>query len=283
MAVVSSRVISPAKVNLMLRIVGQQADGYHILQTCFQLLDWGDEITFKSVESAGSNCIDIDGFSGLDIQDNLIYQAAQMLRPWAQLKTDWVISVDKKIPMGAGLGGGSSNAACALKFLNQAWQCDLSVFDLMAMAAKLGADVPVFVLGQSALAGGIGDELTPMKFDTPHILLLFPGCHVNTAELFRMPGLSRNQNTVNPNCLQQPSFWINDFMPLVLQQFPVINKVYQQLKSKMQLRLSGSGSTLFAVFDDSAAAQVAYEHAIEVCNAVLARPISNKTKKTIKT
>ena len=277
MAVVTTQCLSPAKINLMLRVVGQRSDGYHLLQTCFQLLDWGDEITFKLIKADGRNQIEIVGFEGLDAQENLIYQAAQMIKPWAQLKSDWLIDVDKKIPMGAGLGGGSSNAATALKFFNQAWQCDLSVFDLLALAAKLGADVPVFLLGQNALAGGIGDQLTPMDFKAPHILLLFPDCHINTAELFKDPSLVRNQTPLNPANLQQPSFWINDFMPVVLQQFPQVNFIYQQLKAKMNLRLSGSGSTLFAVFDDLSAAQLAHHQATDVCAAILVQSQSNKT------
>ncbi len=279
MGMVTTKLLSPAKINLMLRIIGQRADGYHLLQTCFQLLDWGDVITFKPVKDNGNNRLEISGFDGLDVQDNLIYQAAEMLKPWAQLHSDWQVVVDKKIPLGAGLGGGSSNAATALKFFNQAWQCDLSVFDLLALAVKLGADVPVFLLGQSALAGGIGDELTPMKFDTPHILLLFPDCHINTAELFKTPGLVRNQMPLKLSDLHRSSFWINDFMPVVLQQFPQISDIYQKLKSKMMLRLSGSGSTMFAEFDNFSEAQRAYQQCKGVCNALLVQPKSNKTKK----
>ncbi len=272
MDMVTTRLLSPAKINLMLRIVGQRADGYHLLQTCFQLLDWGDEITFNPVKTDGSNHIEITGFDDLDVKDNLIYQAAEMLKPWAQFNSDWLIKVDKQIPLGAGLGGGSSNAATALKFFNQAWQCDLSVFDLLALAAKLGADVPVFILEQSTLAGGIGDVLTPMKFDTPHILLLFPDCHINTAELFQAPDLVRDQSTIKSISLQQPSFWINDFMPVVLLQFPQVDYIYQRLKTEMNLRLSGSGSTLFAVFDELNNAQRAYKIAEEVCMARLVQP-----------
>ncbi|VAW44646.1 4-diphosphocytidyl-2-C-methyl-D-erythritol kinase [hydrothermal vent metagenome] len=272
MDMVTTRLLSPAKINLMLRIIGQRADGYHLLQTCFQLLDWGDEITFNPVKTDGSNHIEITGFDDLDVKDNLIYQAAEMLKPWAQLNSDWLIKVDKQIPLGAGLGGGSSNAATALKFFNQAWQCDLSVFDLLALAAKLGADVPVFILEQSTLAGGIGDVLTPMKFDTPHILLLFPDCHINTAELFQTPDLVRDQSTIKSISLQQPSFWINDFMPVVLLQFSQVDYIYQRLKTKMNLRLSGSGSTLFAVFNELNSAQRAHKIAEEVCMARLVQP-----------
>jgi len=237
------------------------------------LLDWGDEMTFKPIKMDGCKQLEISGFSELDVEDNLIHQAAQMLKPWAQSDSDWLIQVDKKIPMGAGLGGGSSNAATALKFLNQAWKCDLSAFNLLALAAKLGADVPVFILGQSALAGGIGDVLTPMKFVTPYVLLLFPDCHINTTELFKAPNLVRGQTPLRLTSMKQTSFWINDFMPVVLQQFPQVNHIYQRLKSSMNLRLSGSGSTLFAIFDDFDSAQLAHKEATDVCAAHIVRPL----------
>jgi len=227
---VSTQRFSPAKINLMLRIVGQRTDGYHLLQTCFQLLDWGDNICFTSLRPEGTNQLEIEGFDNIKIKDNLIYKAAQMLKPWAKLKTDWLVQVDKQIPLGAGLGGGSSNAATVLKFLNQ------------------------------------------MKFDTPYILLLFPGCHANTAELFREPALVRNQSSVKSGNLNQASFWINDFMPIILEQFPPIKIIYRHLQSKIDLRLSGSGSTLFAVFDDLPSIQKAYNAAVEICQARIVKP-----------
>ena len=265
--------LSPAKINLMLRVVGQRGDGYHLLQTCFQLLDWGDEITFMPIKRQCANQIEIKGFDDLALKDNLIYKAAQMLKPFAKLNADWLVRVDKRIPLGAGLGGGSSNAATTLKFLNQAWQCDLCLSDLMKMGAKLGADVPVFILGHSALASGIGDELTPMEFNTPNILLLFPGCHVDTAELFASRRLIRDQSQIKSGELHKKSFWINDFMPVVLQQFPEIEYVYTRLKNEMNLRLSGSGSTLFAIFNDSKSAEKSYDKASEFCQAYLVKPI----------
>lgn len=253
----------------MLRVLKRRNDGYHQLQTCFQLLNWGDEMTFKPINETGKNQLKINGFGNLSLADNLIYQAAQMLKPWAQVHSDWLIEVKKNIPLGAGLGGGSSNAATALKFFNQAWQCDLSIFDLLALAAKLGADVPVFILGQSAVATGIGEQLTPMKFNTPYILLLFPDCHINTAEIFKAPDLARNQSALRNESMQQPSFWINDFMPVVLKRFPQVNHIYQTLKHNMKLRLSGSGSTLFAVFNDLKSAQQAQLMTTELCDAVI--------------
>ncbi len=265
-------ILSPAKINLMLRILGQRGDGYHQLQTCFQLLDWGDVMTFERTNESGSNQLHISGFAELEQQDNLIYKAAMMLKPWAQNESDWTVKVEKNIPLGAGLGGGSSNAATTLKFLNEAWQCDLSLNDLLVMALKLGADVPVFVLGRSALANGIGEILSPVKFSTPYVLLLFSDTHINTAELFKVPSLVRNQRPLEVDVLQQKTFWINDFFPVVLANYTSINVVYQALKNAMNLRLSGTGATMYALFDDRKEAEQAQQIAVKICNTILVEP-----------
>ncbi len=266
---VSKEILSPAKINLMLRILGQRSDGYHLLQTCFQLLDWGDLLTFNKITADGNNDIRISGFEGLNVENNLIQQAAKVLKPLAQNKSDWLVEVEKQIPLGAGLGGGSSNAATTLKFLNDAWQCQLSEEKLLELASNLGADVPVFIKGESALAEGIGDQLTPIKFNTPYILLLFPECHISTAELFRSPHLFRQQSPIKPEYLQNKSFWINDFMPEVLNKFPLVEKLYKRINLKMDVRLSGSGSTLFVVFNDYLKAQQSYDFASKICKAHL--------------
>ncbi len=270
---VTKKILSPAKINLMLRIVGQKSDGYHLLQTCFQLLDWGDAMTFKKVKVDGDNDLRISGFEGLNVEDNLIQKAAKALKPWAQNQSDWLVEVEKNIPLGAGLGGGSSDAATTLKFLNDAWHCQLSEESLLELASQLGADVPVFVKGKSALAEGIGDQLTPTKFNTPFILLLFPDCHISTAELFNASGLNRNQTPIKPEYLQMKSFWINDFMTVVLKEFPQVKNVYDCLSTTMDVRLSGSGATLFAVFDDFLQAQKSYELAANICEVQLVQPL----------
>ncbi|MGJ8662970.1 MAG: 4-(cytidine 5'-diphospho)-2-C-methyl-D-erythritol kinase [Marinicella sp.] len=272
MELVTQRLLSPAKINLMLRILGQRADGYHQLQTCFQILNWGDQMQFEPRPDYQPRQIEISGFGELEKEDNIIFKAAQLLKPWAVGQSAWHIDVEKNIPLGAGLGGGSSNAATTLKFLNQAWQCDLSTFDLLAMAIKLGADVPIFILGQGALATGIGEELSPMSFDSPYVLLLIPDCHVNTAELFSHPSLNRNQINLKLKQIQQRSFWINDFFPVVLQKFPQINSIYQALKGQIDLRLSGSGGVMFALFDEVEEAEAALQLARTHCQAFLVQP-----------
>ncbi len=273
MGLVKHQLLSPAKINLMLRVLNQRRGGYHTLQTCFQLMDWGDEIGILPLANDVANDIKISGFDGLKTENNLIYKAAALLRPFAQNNSSWQISVNKKIPMGAGLGGGSSNAATVLRFLNEYWQCDLGQEALIELGVKLGADVPVFILNQSALAGGVGEKLTPMTFNTPYVLLLFPDCAINTAALFACHDLKRDQVNLCEKRINDKSFWINDFFPVVLSQYEEVSGIYQQLSPTMQLRLSGTGSTIFALFDDKESAELALEKANTVCKAILTQPL----------
>ncbi|WP_223789698.1 4-(cytidine 5'-diphospho)-2-C-methyl-D-erythritol kinase [Marinicella meishanensis] len=274
---VTAQLLSPAKINLMLRIVGRRDDGFHLLQTCFQLLNWGDQMTFDCQQQAGNGKITVQGMPQVAAANNLISLAADALRPLAQVPSDWVVSVDKRIPMGGGLGGGSSNAATTLKFLNQHWRCGLSPPALLSLAAQLGADVPIFVSGQSALATGIGEVITPRSFDTPHVLLLMPDCQINTAALFGHADLTRDQVPLPEAWLQDSAFWINDFFPLVLQLQPAVKRLYEALKDHMPVRLSGTGSTLFAVFADAADAAKASQLASAHCRAILVRPLAGMT------
>lgn len=245
---VRQKVLSPAKVNLMLRILGQRADGYHDLQTIFQILDWGDEMEFVQTSGEGSNQINIEGFPALSNSDNLIYKAAQKIKPFAQNKSNWLIKVDKHIPQGAGLGGGSSNAAQTLKFLNHHWQCGFDVSQLKQIGRVLGADVPIFISEKSALATGIGDQIKGMTFTTPFLLLIFPKVNVSTTEMFSDEKLTRNQTALTLAQMQNQNFWVNDFFPLLLSINSEIKSLYNRISKWALFRLSGTGSTMFAVF-----------------------------------
>lgn len=249
MALVNHHMLSPAKINLMLRVTGQRKDGYHNLQTLFQILDWGDDMVFSEFSGSGHNQIKITGFDDLPTENNLIYRAAQIIKRFAKNGSNWSIAVNKQIPAGGGLGGGSSNAATTLMFLNHHWQCDLSQMQLMELGSKLGADVPVFVMGKAALATGVGDVLEPMVFETPYVLLLFPEIKVSTANLFSHPSLVRNQTVLPMGCIKNRSFWINDFLPLLLRTNHAMAKLYDNIKSFARFRLSGTGSTMFALFE----------------------------------
>jgi 4-diphosphocytidyl-2-C-methyl-D-erythritol kinase len=274
MALVDLTRLSPAKINLMLRIVGRRADGYHDLQTLFQLLNWGDQMRFVQLNDQGHKHITISGFSDLPDEDNLIYRAAMKLQPWARQSSDWHITVDKHIPQGAGLGGGSSNAATTLMVLNEYWHCGLNQQQLMALGVELGADVPVFIYGRSALATGVGDQLTEWMVDTPFVLLVLPEIHINTAKLFSHQGLTRDQQVLNPDQLHQQDLWINDFFPLLIRLNPEIAGLFEQLKQVMPVRLSGTGSAMFAVYKDKEQAETALKSLPAGLNSRLVVPLS---------
>ncbi|MEG0483623.1 MAG: 4-(cytidine 5'-diphospho)-2-C-methyl-D-erythritol kinase, partial [Acinetobacter sp.] len=165
------RVPSPAKLNLFLHITGRRENGYHELQSIFQLIDLFDWLEFtQTVESE----IHIDGLNDVDLEKNLIYKAIKILKPYAQNISGLKVRIEKNIPMGAGLGGGSSNAATALIVVNQLWQCGLNTEQLAELGVKLGADVPIFVHGRNAWAEGIGEHLTFIDLDQKQYIVLKP-------------------------------------------------------------------------------------------------------------
>lgn len=244
----------------MLRILGQRRDGYHLLQTYFQLLNWGDEMQFlpyKNMNTIDNMEIKIHGqFVDLKQQDNLIYKAAQLLLPYRKIATGVEIKVDKKIPQGAGLGGGSSNAGTTLRVLNKLWQCDLTQQQLQKLAVKLGADVPIFVLNQSALATGIGEKLLAYEVDSYYfVLLLFPQVNIATIDVFADKDLIRNQTAIAADKVRDKKYWTNACLPVVLEHYPEVAKMYKIATKIAPVYLSGTGSTLFANFDSSQKAQ----------------------------
>lgn len=256
--------LSPAKINLMLRVLGQRPDGYHDIQTCFKILPWGDWMRFEKEDNASCEVV-ISGFTNIPQEDNLIHRAADLLKPKALNPSRVHIEVDKVIPAGGGLGGGSSNAATTLKVLNQTWDCRLSQQQLMDMSLSLGADVPVFIAGFDALATGVGEQLVPCEFNLKHVLLLFPDCHVITAEVFNHPNLKRDQTAVTSLQAQDPTHWINDCLDVVLETQPEVRQVYRTLSDHYSVYMSGTGSTLFAVFEDLSQANEAKKMAQSVC------------------
>ncbi len=241
------KVLSPAKINLMLRILGQRDDGYHLLQTYFQLLDWGDNMKFTLTNN---NAITIEGeFASLPVTDNLIYKAAKLLEPHKKHHTGIIISVEKKIPQGSGLGGGSSNAGTTLRILNTLWQCNLAQQQLQEFAIKLGADVPIFVLNQSAIATGIGEKLTPYSIENYYFVLIFPETSVTTADVFNDINLNRNQIAIENSDIKHKDNWTNACMDVVLNKFSEIKNKYLLASKFTPVYMSGTGSTLFSCFD----------------------------------
>ena len=241
-------ILSPAKLNLMLRILGQRDDGYHLLQTYFQLLNWGDMMQFSLQQK---DTINVEGkFHGLKFEDNLIYKAARLLLPYRKIKQGIIISVKKNIPQGSGLGGGSSNAGTTLRVLNSLWKCQLSQKKLQDLALTLGADVPIFVLNQSAMATGVGENLKPHKIENYYFVLMFPTTGIATIDIFKDKNLNRTQKPIELNNVAQHSKWTNACLPIVLNNYPEVKGIYEQASKRASVYMSGTGSTLFSRFDN---------------------------------
>lgn len=237
------RVPSPAKLNLFLHITGRRENGYHELQTIFQLIDLCDWLEFEPTQQ---NDIQIEGLNTVDLEQNLIYKAAQMLKPLAKHLTGLKINIEKNIPMGAGLGGGSSNAATTLIVVNQLWQCGLNTEQLAELGVKLGADVPIFVHGQNAWAEGIGEHLTFINLDQKQYIVLKPDCFISTQLLFSQKTLTRNSKP-SKFCAYQikPSDFGNNFEPLARSLYPEVNEAMQYLDQFGVAKLTGTGACVF--------------------------------------
>jgi 4-diphosphocytidyl-2-C-methyl-D-erythritol kinase len=237
------RVPSPAKLNLFLHIVGRRDNGYHELQSIFQLIDLYDWISFETIEE---DQIQIEGLAEVKLEQNLIYRAAQYLRPHAKTPCGLKISVEKNIPMGAGLGGGSSNAATTLIVLNQLWQCGLNDEQLAAYGVQLGADVPIFIFGQNAWAEGIGEHLSFIDLAQKQFIILKPDCFISTQLLFSQKTLTRDTKPTTFCAYQlEPSLFGNNFEPLARQLYPEVEEAMQYLDQFGQAKLTGTGACVF--------------------------------------
>lgn len=237
------RVPSPAKLNLFLHITGRRDDGYHELQSIFQLIDLYDWLEFSQTASPE---ISIDGLNSVDLEQNLIFKATQILKPYAKAYSGLNIRIEKNIPMGAGLGGGSSNAATTLIVVNQLWQCGLSIEQLAELGLKLGADVPVFVHGRNAWAEGIGEHLTFIDLDQKQYIVLKPDCFISTQLLFSQKTLTRDTKPTKFCAYQlKPFNFGNNFEPLAKSLYPEVNEAMQYLDQFGVAKLTGTGACVF--------------------------------------
>ena len=238
------RVPSPAKLNLFLHITGRRENGYHELQSIFQLIDLCDWMEFTQTED---QAIHIEGLDSVDQEQNLIYKALQMLKPFAQAdQLGLNIRIEKNIPMGAGLGGGSSNAATTLIIANKIWQCGLTIDQLADLGVKLGADVPIFVHGKNAWAEGIGEHLTFIDLDQKQYIVLKPDCFISTQLLFSQKSLTRDTKTSKFCAYQEtPSDFGNNFEPLARSLYPEVNEAMQYLDQFGVAKLTGTGACVF--------------------------------------
>lgn len=247
---------APAKLNLMLQIVGRRADGYHLLQTVFRLLDWGDTIHLR-LRADGEISRSGESAPGVSEADDLVVRAARLLRKEANIAQGVDIGVEKRIPAGGGFGGGSSDAATVLVALDHLWGCDLAPDRLASLALQLGADVPVFIRGENAWAEGVGEVLTPLALPAAWYLLVDPGVHVPTEALFGSPDLTRDAAPAKISDFVSGSLLGNAFEPVVRRREPAIEAVFQALSQIGTPRLTGSGGGCFVEFADRASAGIA--------------------------
>lgn len=242
---------APAKLNLMLHIIGRRPDGYHELQTLIQFLDWGDQLGFAG--RADGRLVLHDPRTQVAAEDNLAWRAARLLQNHAGIPQGADIWLDKRLPMGAGLGGGSSDAATTLLGLNRLWGLELPNSCLAELGLRLGADVPVFVQGQAAFVQGIGEQLQPVKLPETWFLVLCPTVSVSTAEVFAAPELTRDTPAITVRTVLQEG-GRNDCLKVVADRYPVVRNALNWLNFFTPARLTGSGGCVFGAFSSKAEA-----------------------------
>jgi 4-diphosphocytidyl-2-C-methyl-D-erythritol kinase len=237
---------APAKLNLFLHITGRREDGYHLLQTVFQFLDYGDSLSFAPRDDGQIRLL--SPLPGVPAEADLTVRAATLLQQETRCPLGADIRIDKRLPMGGGLGGGSSDAATTLVALNRLWGTGLTTDRLAELGLRLGADVPVFVRGEAAWAEGVGELLTPVTLPEPWFLVLIPPVHVNTGEIFRSPELTRDSHGIT----------IRDFLggqgenvcqPLVAKHYPAVAEALDWLGQYAKAMMTGTGACVFAAFD----------------------------------
>lgn len=234
---------APAKLNLFLHITGRRADGYHLLETLFQLLEYGDELTFNTEAGPGLRLTCSDPLLATD--DNLVLRAARLLLPHVTVPAQCSIHLTKRIPAGGGLGGGSSDAATTLLALNRLWHCGLSLPALERLGLQLGADVPVFVHGHTAFAAGVGEELENQALPERWYVVLTPPCFVSTREIFCHPELTRNSPSTTMRAFPF-SGSRNDCQAVSCQLYQPIRVALEWLGQYADARMTGTGSSVFA-------------------------------------
>lgn len=265
---------APAKLNLFLHITGRRDDGYHLLQTVFQFLDYADSITLALSDDGDINRL--SELSGVPAAEDLVVKAAKLLQQHCNCASGVDISVDKVLPMGGGLGGGSSNAASVLVGLNHLWRCGLSQQELMDLGVQLGADVPVFIFAQSAWAEGVGERLKPIDLPEKWFLVLKPEINVSTAKVFSNSQLRRDCATIT----------IRDFLTgqtqnignvcekPVREMYPEVDQALTDLAHYCddgEAKLTGTGACVFAAFDNKEQAEQALRELSEKWDGFVAR------------
>jgi len=263
---------APAKLNLFLHITGRREDGYHTLQTLFQLLDFGDELSFSlRTDDEIRLAPEIEG---VPHEDNLIVRAARLLQGHSENPKGVNIHLNKRLPMGGGIGGGSSNAATTLLALNQLWQTQLSLDELAELGRQLGADVPVFVKGNTAWAEGVGEQLQALELPEKWYLVLTPNCHVSTAEVFSHKDLTRGTSSITVAAFLEQG-GVNDCQPLVQNLYNEVDLALSWLSQFGDAKMTGTGACVFAPFDNKASAEAILAKTPDTLNGFVARGINH--------
>ena len=259
---------APAKLNLMLRVTGRRADGYHLLQTVFRFIDYGDTLRF-AVRADGA-ITRSSKVAGVTQADDLTLCAAALLQRAAGTRLGADIVLEKRLPLGGGLGGGSSDAATTLIALNRLWGLALPRAQLQELALELGADVPVFVFGESALGEGVGEQLRPLELPPAWYLVLIPAVSVSTARIFQDPDLKRDSIPI-----RIPPFSVdvghNDLEPVVCRHYPEVARHLAWLRQYGAARMTGSGACVFAEFSTEAGARAVWRQLPATMQGVVAR------------
>jgi len=243
---------APGKLNLMLRVLGRREDGYHLLQSVMRLIDYGDTLTFRVREDAV--IARLNEVDGVPAEGDLTVRAAQTLQRASGTRQGADITLEKRLPLGGGLGGGSSDAATALLALNHLWKTGFSRARLLELALGLGADVPFFVQGENALVEGIGERLRPLALPPAWYLVLCPPVAVPTARIFAHPDLKRDSKPIKMQRFSAEQAG-NDLEPVVCQEYPQVAQHLEWLRGAAPAWVTGSGACVFAAFESERAAR----------------------------
>lgn len=278
---------APAKLNLFLQITGRREDGYHNLQTVFQFLDVADRLRFEVREDG--KIVRKTDHEGVKPEDDLVVKAARALKEATGTELGADIYLQKLLPMGGGVGGGSSDAATTLVVLNHLWQTGLDPQALAEIGLQLGADVPIFIHGHAAFATGVGEELTSVSPAEPYYLVVKPEIHVSTAEIFSDQRLTRDCPAIRicdlqigtENEAQVFDELGNVFEPIVSRQHPEIAEIIQLLRKYAKARLTGTGACVFAAFETKERAQEVMAKLPDDCSAFIARGLNQSPLQTM--
>jgi 4-diphosphocytidyl-2-C-methyl-D-erythritol kinase len=251
-----TRFPAPGKLNLFLHVVGRRTDGYHFLQSVVRLIDYGDELGIRVREDGSIR--NLTTVAGVPEEYDLCLRAARLLKDRTRSPLGAEIELDKRLPIGGGLGGGSSDAATVLIALNRLWKTGLSRDQLQSLGAELGADVPFFVFGESAFVEGIGEKLTPVALGPAWYLVLAPRVAVATKDIFGAPELRRDTPAISP-AHYVSGFGANDLQPVTCARHPEVARHLEWLSAHAKASMTGSGACVFAAFDSEARAQEVFK------------------------